>query len=65
MNKIQEWSNIEGIFWTISVLGGLWLGVFIASDPVQARARRLERRRKRVSKAIERLYLAEHSKRND
>lgn len=65
MNKIQEWSNIEGIFWTISVLGGLWLGAFIASDPVQARARRLERRRKRVSKAIERLYLAEHSKRNE
>jgi lipid-A-disaccharide synthase-like uncharacterized protein len=65
MSKIQEWSNIEGIFWTVSVLGGLWLGYFIASDPVAARARRLERRRKRVSKAIERLYLAENSNRKE
>jgi len=65
MSKIQDWSNIEGIFWTVSVLGGLWLGYFIATDPVQTRARRLDRRRKRVSKAIERLYLAEQNKRND
>jgi lipid-A-disaccharide synthase-like uncharacterized protein len=65
MSKIQDWSNIEGIFWTVSVLGGLWLGCFIATDPVTARARRLERRRKRVSKAIERLYLAEHSNRKE
>jgi lipid-A-disaccharide synthase-like uncharacterized protein len=65
MSKIQDWSNIEGIFWTISVLGGLGLGYFIKTDPAENRARRLERRRKRVSKAIERLYLAEQNKRND
>lgn len=59
MSAIDKWSVIEVVFYTVSVIGGLLLGVFIASDPRQARARRLERRRKRVSKAIERLYLAE------
>jgi hypothetical protein len=59
MSKIETWSVFESVFYTVSVIGGLLLGVFIASDPREARARRLERRRKRVSKAIERLYLAE------
>jgi hypothetical protein len=62
MSAIEKWSVIEAIFWTVSVLLGLAAGVIIGSDPRQARARRLERRRKRVSKAIERLYLAERER---
>lgn len=59
MSAIEKWSVIEAIFWTFSVGVGLAAGIIIGSDPRQTRARRLERRRKRVSKAIESLYLAE------
>jgi hypothetical protein len=60
MSKIEAWSTVESLFYTGSLFVFYWFGYFVAEDPKKGRARRQERRRRRVSRAIAKLQQSEN-----